>query len=107
MPIQALKRHFLSVLHDQQWSNTFLANPIDGRIPGSFAYPGLFWRDPPVAYPAKRALERPTYGQALQMRCKGAPKAVRNYVEIVGLQKLLGHGLSASLVTRAVTIGAT
>ena len=30
------------------------------------------------------------YVQALQVRYQGAPKAVRNYVEIVGLQKLLG-----------------
>ena len=30
----------------------------------------------------------PTYGRALQMRYQGAPKAVRNYVEIVGLQKV-------------------
>ena len=36
------------------------------------------------------------YVQALQVRYQGAPKAVWNYVEIVGLQKLLG--LSASLV---------
>ena len=36
------------------------------------------------------------YVQALQVRYQGAPKAVRIYVEIVGLQKLLG--LSASLV---------
>ena len=36
------------------------------------------------------------YVQALQVRYQGAPKAVGNYVEIVGLQKLLG--LSASLV---------
>ena len=36
------------------------------------------------------------YVQALQVRYQGAPKARRNYVEIVGLQKLLG--LSASLV---------
>ena len=36
------------------------------------------------------------YGQALQMRYQGAPKAPRKNVEIVGLQKLLG--LSASLV---------
>ena len=36
------------------------------------------------------------YVQELQVRYQGAPKAVGNYVEIVGLQKLLG--LSASLV---------
>ena len=36
------------------------------------------------------------YVQALQVRYQGAPKARRNYVEMVGLQKLLG--LSASLV---------
>ena len=36
------------------------------------------------------------YVQALPVRYQGAPKAVRNYVEMVGLQKLLG--LSASLV---------
>ena len=36
------------------------------------------------------------YVQALQVRYQGAPKAGPNYVEIVGLQKLLG--LSASLV---------
>ena len=36
------------------------------------------------------------YVQTLQVRYQGAPKAVWNYVEMVGLQKLLG--LSASLV---------
>ena len=40
--------------------------------------------------------KEPWNGQALQVRYQGAPKAVRNYVEMVGLQKLLG--LSASLV---------
>ena len=40
--------------------------------------------------------KEPWNGQALQVRYQGAPKAVGNYVEIVGLQKLLG--LSASLV---------
>ena len=40
--------------------------------------------------------KEPWNGQALQVRYQGAPKARRNYVEMVGLQKLLG--LSASLV---------
>ena len=41
--------------------------------------------------------KEPCDGQALQVRYQGAPKAVRNYVEMVGLQKLQIQ--SASLVS--------
>jgi hypothetical protein len=45
--------------------------------------------------------KEPWNGQAWQVRCQGAPKARRNYVEIVGLQKLQIQSASLVAISRS------